>query len=288
MRMPFRTALLAAALGAMMPNAATAAQLWALGGLQNPESVEPDLPAGILYVTEMGGAPAGKDGTGLISKVSPDGKMLQKGWVSGLNAPKGIGRVAGTLYVADIDQVVAIDIETGKITGRYPAPGAVSLTDVSTASDGRIFVSDAGTNTIWLLQNGKFEPWVQSAELNSPRGIAVDVDRLLVAGRGQLPKAGGPIAPTHLVEISFADKVPHTLGNGAAVGFLDGLAIVGDGTYLVTDFENGPLYRIYENGAADTLMSFAPGPADLAYDFASKVAYVPLSAEGKLVAIQLP
>lgn len=283
----FKTVLLAALVGTALTGAATAEPIWTLDGLKNPAAVEPDLPAGILYVTEMAGDRQAKDGLGSISKVSPDGKLLQEGWVSGLNAPKGIGRVEGTLYVADIDELVAVEIETGKITQRYPAPGAVALHDVSTARDGRVFVSDTATNTIWLLEKGSFKPWLQSDVLNAPEGIAVDVDRLLVAGLGQMPKDGKPGAPTHLVEISFSDKQPHPLGDGTAVGFLDGLAIVGDGTYLSTDIVKGPLYRIYENGAVDRLMDFAPGAADLAYDFASKVAYVPLSTEGKLVAIQL-
>lgn len=287
MRSPVKIALLAALVGALLPSAALAQQVWELDGLRNPESVEPDLPAGILYVSEIAGGLSDKDGQGFISKVSPDGQMLQAGWVSGLNAPKGLGRVEGTLYVADIDELVAIEITTGKITARYPAPGAVFLNDVSTAADGRVFVSDTGTDTIWLLENGTFAPWLRSTDLHAPDGIAVDVDRLLVAGIGRLPKDGDPGAPTHLVEISFADKLPHPLGNGTPVGFLDGLAIVGDGTYLATDYAKGPLYRIYENGAVDTLMTLAPGAADLAYDFASKITYVPLSADGKLVAIQL-
>ena len=287
MRFPCKSVLLAVLIGSMPPSAAMAQQIWELGGLRNPESVEPDLPAGIIYVSEIAGGLRDKDGQGFISKVSPDGTMLQAGWVSGLNAPKGLGRVGSTLYVADIDELVAIDIETGKIVHRYPAPGAVFLNDVSTARDGRIFVSDTATDTIWLLENETFSPWLKSEMLAAPNGIAVDVDRLLVAGIGRLPKDGDPGAPAHLVEISFADKLPHALGNGAPVGFLDGLAIVGDGTYLATDYAKGPLYRIYENGAVDTLMTFGPGAADLAYDFASKVTYVPLSSEGKLVAVQL-
>ncbi len=45
-------------------------------------------------------------------------------WVTGLNAPKGMALVKNTLWVADVDQMVAIDITEGKILKSIPVEGA--------------------------------------------------------------------------------------------------------------------------------------------------------------------
>ena len=55
-----------------------------------------------------------KDGNGYISRLSPDGKVVSAKWVTGLNAPKGLRSAGGVLWVADIDEVVAIDIGSGR------------------------------------------------------------------------------------------------------------------------------------------------------------------------------
>ena len=60
-------------------------------------------------------AARGKDGDGWISKLTLDGKMAKNKWVTGLNAPKGLRSHDGTLWISDIDRVVAVDIESGKV-----------------------------------------------------------------------------------------------------------------------------------------------------------------------------
>ena len=54
---------------------------------------------------------------------------------------EGHGLVNGRLYVADIDKLVEIDAESGKIIARYDAPGAQFLNDVAAAPDGTVYVS---------------------------------------------------------------------------------------------------------------------------------------------------
>lgn len=280
---------LAAALAAIAaPAHAAPEKLWELSGLREPESVLPDTAAGVLYVSNVVGEFRAKDGVGFISRVSPEGKMIEAEWVAGLNAPKGLGKVGGVLYVADIDELVEIDVASGKIAKRHPAPGAIFLNDVATAPDGRVFVSDTGTNTIWLLENGAFAPWLTTDALKGPNGLLVEGDRLLVAGIGKLPQGGKDGVPANLIEVPFATKTARNLGDGAPVGYLDGLAALGDGAYLATDYGNGPLYRIAKDGSFETLVTFGPGTADLAYDAATKTAFVPLSKDGKLVAYRLP
>jgi hypothetical protein len=99
-------------------------EVWSLEGFKAPESALFDAGRGVIYVSNVAGDMVGKDGVGYISRVSPAGEMLEAEWVTGLNAPKGLALDGGTLYAADIDRLVAIDVEAGEITGEWPAEGA--------------------------------------------------------------------------------------------------------------------------------------------------------------------
>ncbi len=90
-----------------------------IDGVQSPESAYFDAASGFVFVSQIGrGGPTGKDGDGYLSKLTPDGKVAAAKWVTGLNAPKGIRSFGGRLWVSDIDQLVSVDIEAGKIAER--------------------------------------------------------------------------------------------------------------------------------------------------------------------------
>jgi len=97
--------------------------IWETEGFDSPESVVLDKGAGVLYLSNVNGAPTEANGKGYVSKLSRDGQVLEKEWVRGLNGPKGLGVHDGKLYAADINQVAEIDIKTGKILKIHEAPG---------------------------------------------------------------------------------------------------------------------------------------------------------------------
>jgi hypothetical protein len=99
--------------------------LWIVtDGVDAPESVYIDSASGFIFVSQVGGAPDQRDGNGSISKLNGDGSVNNASWVSGLNAPKGLRSHNGTLWTADLDEVVGIDIDTGGITSRTKIEGA--------------------------------------------------------------------------------------------------------------------------------------------------------------------
>src|SRR6478735_2982920 len=108
--------LLVAALAFMVGIASaqhTVSKLWQTPAtLATPESV---LPAnGILYVSLIDGDAWAKDGKGGIAKVSLSGKIIDTSWVTGLNAPKGMAKKGNWLYIGDVNEVVVVNIKTGK------------------------------------------------------------------------------------------------------------------------------------------------------------------------------
>src|SRR5215510_11663147 len=79
------------------------AELWTVTeGIAAPESVYVDPKSGDIYVSNIVGMPDQKDGDGRIAKISADGKTVNAMWVTGLNAPKGIRSLDGTLWTTDI------------------------------------------------------------------------------------------------------------------------------------------------------------------------------------------
>ena len=79
--------------------AAEPQQAWQATGLDGPESAVLDAAAGVLYVSNVNGEANAADGNGYIAKLSLQGEVQEKEWVTGLNAPKGLALHDGKLYV---------------------------------------------------------------------------------------------------------------------------------------------------------------------------------------------
>jgi hypothetical protein len=77
--------------------------------------------------------------------------MIEPEWVTGLDAPKGMAQYGNTLYVADVDRLVAVDTASGEITGTWAAEDAQFLNDVAVDKSGRVFVSNGSNLTLGVL-----------------------------------------------------------------------------------------------------------------------------------------
>lgn len=261
-------------------------KLWETSGLKTPESALPVPAEGFAYVSNIGGQPTEKDGNGFISKVSlADGKIIELEWAKGMDAPKGLALAKGKLYTADIDKLVEIDAKSGKIVASYDAPGAKFLNDVAADRQGRIYVSDSGTSSIWRLADGKLEKWMDGPALKYPNGLLVQGDKLIVAAWGP-PREDGTSAPANMLEVSIPDKTVRDLGDGKPIGNLDGLEPHND-AFLVTDWMAGALYRIDRTGRAELLLELSPGSADIGYVPAQRLLLIPMMKDDKLVAYKV-
>lgn len=261
---------------------------WELGGLKAPESAVINKAAGVIYVSNVDGDPAKKDGKGSIAQVSLDGKLINLDWVSGLDAPLGLALHGDRLYAADIDQLVEIDVKLGKVTNRYPAAGAKFLNDVAAAPDGAIYVADTVADVIWKLENGKFEAWLKSPDLKSPNGVTVHDGKLFVAAWGTIDGENfATSVPGHVLEVSLSDKSIKSVGSNAPVGNLDAIEATDKG-FLLTDWVKGGLFTFDPaSGKATKIVPLAQGTADIAYDPATKLVVIPMMKDHKLLAYTL-
>jgi DNA-binding beta-propeller fold protein YncE len=214
--------------------------VWRISGLANPESVVLSADGTFLYVTNVDGEGEAKDGNGFISKVSTDGKMIERGWSTGFDGPKGIARDGATLYVADITQLIAIDAGAGEIKTRTPLEGATFLNDAAIAPDGRVLVADSGGKRIYAVKDGVPSIWIKDDLLDSINGLLPEPSRLIVttmAGR--------------LLAIDYNTAKITVLAEG--LGDADGVAPLTNGRYLVSEWP-GLLHVVSPGGSHATIM----------------------------------
>lgn len=263
----------------------TATEIWALDGLSTPESVVLDEEKGELYVSNIAGEPTGKDGNGFLSRVSTDGKMLEAEWVTGLDAPKGLALDGSTLYVTDIDRLVAVDVASGEISNSWQAEGAQFLNDPAVDDNGRVFVSDMAKSAIYVLDGDKFSVWLEDKGLKHPNGLKVEDGKLIVAAWGEeLQPDFSTTVPGHLLAIDLERKEISPVGSGEPIGNLDGLEPDGEGNWIATDWIAGVVLRIRPDGNSEQLLDLSQGSADLEYLEGDGVVVIPMMMDNRLVA----
>ena len=137
-----------------------------------------------LYVSQIGGEGDKKDGDGLVSRIDPQGRVVKFSWVSGLNAPKGLAISGDTLWATDIDELVDIDVGTGKIRRKITIDGAKFLTGVAVDAKGVVYVGDMLVSRVYRVERGLPRILCEGPELESPGALLMSDNRLLIAGWG--------------------------------------------------------------------------------------------------------
>jgi DNA-binding beta-propeller fold protein YncE len=242
--------------------------------LKTPESVLFDAGNKVLYVANIDGDGGAKDNKGSIGKVGLDGKIIAVDWVPGLQAPKGMALVKNTLWVADIDELVAIDIKKAQIIHHVKIEGATFLNDVAADPQGTVYVTDSRKRELWKLENGKPSKVLDSNSLKGPNGVLVHNNEVYVLDRGTLVKVKG----------NSVEKLAEGMD-----GSTDGLENVQGNDFIVSCW-SGVVYYVKGDGTTETLIDTREqkvNSADIGYDSKNKMVYVPTFFKNKIVAYQL-
>ncbi|MGN6618006.1 MAG: SMP-30/gluconolactonase/LRE family protein [Ilyomonas sp.] len=268
------TILVFTALGSTVSAQHSLTKLWTTDStLITPESVLYDGQQNVLFVSLIDGDASAKDGKGGVAKVGLDGKIINANFTTGLNAPKGLGRYGNNLYVADIDEVVVVDINSGKVKEKIPVEGATFLNDVSVNAAGDVYVSDSRTGKIITIKNGKASTYIEG--LTGPNGVLAVDNNLYVLASGSLLKYD-------------AQKKMTTIAEGMDKS-TDGVEQVMPGEFLVSCW-SGIVYYVKADGSKQVLFDTRDekiNSADIGYDAAKKIVYVPTFMKNSVVAYQL-
>lgn len=258
-------------------------------GLSAPEAVRYEPEEDVYLVSNVAGDPFAVDGNGFISKVSPEGKMLELKFIDGsskqtpLDAPKGMAIKDGQLYVADITWVRVFDLKSGAPRAKLFAQGATFLNDVA-VQDGVVFVTDSGwkpgfedTGSDAILQiNPKkvvVEPYLAETSLGNPNGIVATKDGLVVVGgKGEM------------YSIADRKKGPPT---SLPAGFLDGVIALEDGSFLVASWAGKSIFQGKPGGEFRAVVTNLPSPAAIGFDTKRKRLLVPSMKEDRVLCFEL-
>ena len=233
-----------------------------------PESVLPDFKNKILYVSLIVGGGWVADGKVGIAKLNIDGKNYNGTWITGLNAPKGLGRVGDKLYAADISEVVVVDMNKGKIEKKIPIEGATGLNDITVDNKGNVYVSDSRTARIWKLTNDV--PTLYLENMKGVNGLKAIGDDLYILSGKSFVKANAQKQITKIADLPEGG---------------DGLEPVGNGDFIATSW-SGYIYYVTADGKIETMLDThvqKKNTADIGYDKEKKIIYVP-TFNGKQVA----
>ncbi|MFY0598817.1 MAG: ATP-binding protein [Cyclobacteriaceae bacterium] len=253
-------------------------QIWASDTtILTPESVVYNSEEKVLYVSCINGVPpTAKDGDGFIAKISAsDGSTIDLDWVTGLNAPKGMGLLDGKLYATDIDEIVEIDITTGEITNKYAVTDATFLNDIDISADGGVYASDMKSNKIHLLKDGAISTVVESSDFGGANGLLHLGDKLMLSTSGS----------GNFFEINTNDWTYKIVTDSIFGG--DGVEKSGD-DYLVSSW-SGELYYVSATGEKTKMIDTkgVSNKADFDFDDASNTIYMPTFFGNQVIAYKL-
>lgn len=250
-------------------------QLWLTSDLPTPESVlyvankkEP-----YLFVALIDGQGDAVDGKGGIATLATDGAVIDKNWFTGLNAPKGMAIYKNRLYVADITELVVIDIKKRELIKKIPIADSVFLNDVTVNSSGIVYVSDTRTNKIHRIKND--EPSLYLENMTSANGLKVFGSSLIVGAGKELLLVG-------------KDKKPLTLATGFAQA-IDGIEMVSRGEFIVSCWP-GLVYYVYSDGRIELLIDSQEekiNTADIGFDPNTRQVFIPNFFKNSVTAYQL-
>ena len=283
-----------------------------ISGFVSPESVIHDSDSDEYLVSNVGGPPVVVN-RGFISRVSPDGTILDLRWIQDgvngvtLHGPKGFCLHRNELYVADVDTLRIFNRRTGAPIRSIPipnpfAPASLFLNHVVVTNSGTVYISDQLNGAIFTVNPQGYASLLASGpQLGSPDGFLVsdgelswvtffghEVRRLTASGKIVME------APLPIVDVTGLNLGPNPLPPGALL--LDGYTRWHD-FLLVSSWITGKIYRIGRSGTDIQTMfqvvgmqdnpSSPDGPAKIEVDRLRNRLLIPLFNRGQLVMIQL-
>jgi hypothetical protein len=252
---------------------------WSLGepivvtGLSAPECCLFDSDSGAVFVSNVVAAEGDNpywsdDGAGHLSLLESEGDLRGAKWLEStpgqvLNAPKGMCICGGRLWAADNSRIISVSLEDGADFRVTAPPGAMMLNDM--ASDGtHVYVSDTGAGKILRIgMDGEVET---VASLEAVNGITFFGEAMFAVSWG--------LHEIFEIDLSGVEE-PRPFGLAEHFTNLDGIEILDDGTFLVTDFEGGTICTVSSDRTTVKVLARMTTPADLGLNREDLTIYVP-------------
>lgn len=241
-------------------------------GFSSPESVLYDSASDTYLVSNINGDAFEADDNGFISRVSPEGEILELKFIDGANetidldGPKGLTLVGDTLYATDITVVRMFDRTTGEALSTVEIPDAQFLNDVAAGPDGTVYVTDSFGGAIHRIRpDGSTSVVTEDPDLGLPNGITVlNSGDLMVVTFGN---------SSHVVDAS-SGEILESQTYGALI--LDGVEQGSDGTVYISSWSNSSVFKVTPEGEVETEVRNVASPGDIGLDPSRDRLLIPL------------
>lgn len=281
-----------ALMGVLFCNQALAAGILVEGEFRRPESVEYYAAEDVYLVTNINGSPDLADDNGFISKISPEGELLQLKWLDAaspevhLDAPKGTAIVGEILYVADMDNVHRFKLPDGKQLPSVNIKGSVFLNGLTTGENGSVYVSDSGMT--WSVSEGGFVSTTTDAIYQVHQDGTYSVvyqDKDMGWPNGLLKHKNG-----EMTVVTYGSGEAFRLDNSGKrhnlpkppSGGLDGLVEMEDGSWITSSWSGKAIYR-YKDGNYSIVLDKVTSPSDIGFDPKRNYLLIPLFMVDKVL-----
>lgn len=254
-------------------------------GLSVPECACVDAASGSVYISNIATQTSGfwlDDGQAWITRLKPDGTLDALKWRRStrsfaFSAPKGLCVLNRVLYAADIACVRCLPLDSENPPRTMQVPGAQRLNDMAT--DGRdAYVSDTGRGRVARLDLSGAN---RHAYIPAPAGV-----NGITFHQGRLYAVSWP--QHEVYELDPSGRRP-AKAFGLAKHFkgLDGIEVLDDGSFIVSDFVGGKVSLISPGrDTVRTLVELAD-PADIGLDRKLMRLFIPQFNQGRVVVYQL-
>lgn len=235
---------------------------WQLTGpFTSPESAIYDEKRDVIYVSNVAGYT--ENGLGYISAVGLDGALKNARWLEGVNAPTGMAISGDTLYVADFNRLVEIDITSASIRAIYDAPDDnPGLNDVTISPAGDVFVSASAISTVYRMEDGALKTWAKDEALQYANGVFADDRYLYVAGY-------------YLRRIDLETREIEPFGDDEQLIDLESIETDGGDGFFVTRIGERPIAHLSAKGEVTDILERSVFTADIDYIVERKMLIAP-------------
>lgn len=218
-------------------------------------------PESIVYYPDGNYYLVSNKGNGTISKFFMD--ESNSTFATGLIAPKGLTIIGDTLFIADVTNLVALDIKTGNKLFTRPITGSAFLNDICSDSSKYLYLTDTQMNTIF-----KFE-------LSTQEITTLQLKGNIIAPNGIIYKDGKLLGVSMMIDspiwqVDLSTNVVTNLKT-TTYDYLDGIQTDGKGNIFFSAWVNtsqngkGIVYKINDNFSGDftQVADGLSGPADI-------------------------
>mgnify|MGYP001093602297 CR=1 FL=1 len=252
-------------------------------GLKLPESVAIDPTNGKLYVTNVVTDNEGywvDDNNGFISLLSPEAEVEELQWLESsaeapIHAPKGTCIVNGRLYFTDNTELKYCSLgEAGEVKVISLA-GAKQLNDLATDGES-VWATDSGTGKVFCVaMDGS------SREVKGPEGI-----NGITCYKGKVFAVSWDLHEVYELDPT-GEKEPVPFALASHFTNLDGIELLDDGTFIVSDYMGNKVCSISADRKTVKKLIELESPADLGFDREKMLLYVPEMLANRMTVLKL-